>query len=176
MPEPISNLIVNLLNSEWFYALGGIWLLISIGHKSERTTLLDRLKDLISKPVITDSDDNATSVPFYPRKTFERVARAVSKALVQIPAEINTFLKNAINIPAAEINSKWSSLDKNKPVLLYHFGGQDPYSAAKILVNQGFTKVYVLTPGLFGLRWQAANLSGKSSLKDWVVNVPEENK
>jgi len=85
-------------------------------------------------------------------------------------------LKNAINIPAAEINSKWSSLDKNKPVLLYHFGGQDPYSAAKILVNQGFTKVYVLTPGLFGLRWQAANLSGKSSLKDWVVNVPEENK
>src|SRR5688572_229912 len=98
MPEPISNLIVNLLNSEWFYALGGIWLLISIGHKSERTTLLDRLKDLISKPVITDSDDNATSVPFYPRKTFERVARAVSKALVQIPAEINTFLKNAINI------------------------------------------------------------------------------
>jgi hypothetical protein len=53
--------------------------------------------DLISKPLVTDKDEKPTSVPFYPRKTFERVAIAVQTALVQIPKEINTFLKNAIN-------------------------------------------------------------------------------
>lgn len=97
MPEPILNLIANLLNSELFYVILGIWLLVSVGHKSERNSLLDKLKDLISKPIITDPDENATSVPFYPRKTFERVAKAVSTSLVQIPAEINIFLKNAIH-------------------------------------------------------------------------------
>lgn len=97
MPEPISNLFTNLLNSEWFYVLLGIWTLISIGHKSERETLTERLKDLISKPIVTDPDENALSVPFYPRKTFERVAIAVRNALVQIPAEINNGLKKWIS-------------------------------------------------------------------------------
>lgn len=97
MPEPISNLIVNLLNSEWFYIFIGIWALVSIGHKSERDLLLEKLKDLISKPVITDPDDNANSVPFYPRKTFERIAIAVRSALVQIPAQINDNLKKGIS-------------------------------------------------------------------------------
>ena len=85
-------------------------------------------------------------------------------------------IKGAVNIPLSEFNTKWNSLDKSKPVLLYQFGGPDAFAAAKTLTNQGFAKVYVLTPGLFALRWQAANLSGKSNLKDWVVNVPEENR
>jgi rhodanese-related sulfurtransferase len=85
-------------------------------------------------------------------------------------------IKNAVNIPLAEIENKWSSLDKSKPVLVYHFGGPDAYAAAKSLSNHGFEQVYVLAPGLFGLRWQAANLTGRSMLKDWVVNVPEENR
>ncbi len=97
MPEPVSNLVANLLNSEWFYVILGVWALVSIGHKSERNLLLDRLKDLISKPIITDPDENATSVPFYPRKTFERVAIAVKDALTQIPAQINNSLKKGLN-------------------------------------------------------------------------------
>ena len=96
MPEPFSNLIANLLNSEVFYVILGIWLLVSIGHKSERNQLLDRLKELISKPIVTDPDEDSTSVPFYPRKTFERVAIAVQDALTQIPAQINKSLKSAI--------------------------------------------------------------------------------
>lgn len=96
MPEPISNLITNLLNSEWFYIIAGIWALVSVAHKSERNTLLDRLKELISKPIITDPDENATTVPFYPRKVFERVAIAVRDALTQLPARINESLKSAI--------------------------------------------------------------------------------
>ena len=86
------------------------------------------------------------------------------------------ILKNAINIPISDFQSNWNQLDKNKPVLVYHFGGPESYTAAKILTNNGFQNVYVLTPGLFSVRWQAANLKGKEKLKDWVINVPEENR
>ena len=85
------------------------------------------------------------------------------------------IIKNAVSIPSTEIASKSNQLDKNKPVLVYHFSGPDAFGAAKTLIDQGFTKVYVLNPGLFSLRWQAANLKGKSYLKDWVVNIPAEN-
>ena len=86
------------------------------------------------------------------------------------------MIKGSVNIPLNEIESKSSSLDKSKPVLVYQFGGADAFTAARILTKQGFSQVFVLAPGLFSLRWQAANLSGKSNLKDWVVNVPEENR
>ena len=85
-------------------------------------------------------------------------------------------IKGAVNIPLHELEAKSSTLDKQKPVLVYQFGGPDAYTAAKTLTTQGFSRVYVLSPGLFSLRWQAANLSGKSNLKDWVVNIPEENR
>jgi rhodanese-related sulfurtransferase len=85
------------------------------------------------------------------------------------------IIKNAINVPLSQLTTESSTLDKNKPVLLYHFGGPDAFAAGKMLTDQGFHNVYVLNPGLFSLRWQAANLKGKSYLKDWVVNIPEEN-
>ena len=86
------------------------------------------------------------------------------------------IIKGSVNIPLTELESKWTSLDKKKPVLVYHFGGPDAYTAAKALTDHGFSNVYVLAPGLFAIRWQAANLKGKEHLKDWVVNVPEENR
>jgi len=86
------------------------------------------------------------------------------------------IIKNAINIPTKDLSTKSQQLDKKKPILVYQFGGPDAFTAAKTLIDQGFKNVYVLNPGLFTLRWQAANLKGKSYLKDWVVNVPEENR
>jgi rhodanese-related sulfurtransferase len=85
------------------------------------------------------------------------------------------IIKNAVNVPINDITNKSSALDKNKPVLLYNFGGSEAFAAGKILTDQGFRNVYILNPGLFSLRWQAANIKGKSYLKDWVVNIPEEN-
>ena len=105
---------------------------------------------------------------------------------VRIPEEYNNqskttwrnvgIIKGSINIPSSELNTKWTSLDKNKPVLVYSFSGSDSYGAAKTLTNHGFSQVYALAPGLFSVRWQAANLKGKEHLKDWVINVPEENR
>jgi hypothetical protein len=98
MPELISTLIANLLNSQWFYIIAGIWALASIANKKERDLLTDRLGDIISKPPIFEVDENPNSVPFYPRQAFEQISKAVASALVRIPKEINTALLKLIDI------------------------------------------------------------------------------
>ncbi|HYC29460.1 MAG TPA: rhodanese-like domain-containing protein, partial [Chitinophagaceae bacterium] len=88
-------------------------------------------------------------------------------------------IRNAVNIPITEFDQRIGSLGavKDKPVVLYHFssGSSDPYTAAKKLTDMGYTNVYVLQTGVFGLRWRAANIKGKSQLKDYVVDVPADN-
>lgn len=86
-------------------------------------------------------------------------------------------IRNAVNIPFSEFDKRVAELgtDKNKPIVVYHFGGSDPYKAARMLANQGFTQVHVLTLGIFNLRWQAANYKGRERLKEHVVDIPEEN-
>ena len=87
-------------------------------------------------------------------------------------------VNNAVNIPWADLEKRIGELGtaKDEPVVIYQFsGGTEPYKAAKLLADQGWTKVYVLAGGLFNLRWQANNLKGRSQLKDNVVDIPAEN-
>lgn len=35
--------------------------------------------------------------------------------------------------------------------------------------------VALLAGGVFNLRWKAANIKGRSALKDWVIDIPSEN-
>jgi rhodanese-related sulfurtransferase len=87
-------------------------------------------------------------------------------------------MKNAINIPAAEIEKNIVLLgDKNKPIVVYHFaGGPEAFAAAKYLSNSGFKNVTVLYGGVFSIRWTAANISGQTYLKDFVTDIPDINK
>jgi rhodanese-related sulfurtransferase len=87
-------------------------------------------------------------------------------------------LRNAISLPWAGMEKRAGELSayKNKTIIIYHLGSSpDAYKAARYLADQGFTKVYLLPGGLSSLRWQAANLKGRSGLKDLVVDVPAEN-
>jgi rhodanese-related sulfurtransferase len=87
-------------------------------------------------------------------------------------------IKNAINIPATEMETRWSELNqyKNEPIVLYGFGGgTEAFTAAGILVKKGFTKVNVLFDGIFNIRWTAGNVTGWSWLSSLVENIPEEN-
>ena len=88
-------------------------------------------------------------------------------------------IESARNIPMAELQSRANEISayKNKTVIVYGFGGSpDAFQSAKILTDEGFTKVKVLTSGLFGMRWTAANIKGQSQLMKWVVDVPEDGK
>ena len=87
-------------------------------------------------------------------------------------------IKNAISIPFSEFESKWKELkdQKDKPVIIYNFSSQpESFKAARILSDNGFSKVYVLVGGIWNLRWRAANIKGKTHLDNWVENIPEEN-
>ena len=85
---------------------------------------------------------------------------------------------NATNIPFDDLSFQMSMLDryKNKPVIIYGFSqGREVYAAAQTLSEQGFKNIYVLSRGLFNLRWTAHNLQGYQSLSKMIIDVPEEN-
>ena len=83
-------------------------------------------------------------------------------------------VKNAVNIPFAELTTT-SPPPKNQPVVLYGFNGEnDVFNAARWLKEKGYD-VYVLQGGIWNLRWASHNLKNKMYLNNWVVNVPAEN-
>jgi rhodanese-related sulfurtransferase len=87
-------------------------------------------------------------------------------------------LKNAFNIPAADINTRIKEIErfKNENVVIYGFSAdKDAYTVANTLVKHGFTNVAVLSHGIFDVRWTAANQKGQSDLKNMVVDIPEIN-
>ncbi|HEY6063507.1 MAG TPA: rhodanese-like domain-containing protein, partial [Chitinophagaceae bacterium] len=86
-------------------------------------------------------------------------------------------LKNAVNIPVADISTRYTELDKNKDILIYAFGsGKETFEAANALQKLGFTKLTVIYGGIFNMRWTAGNVKGQSYLKDFVVDIPEINR
>ena len=85
-------------------------------------------------------------------------------------------IKDAINIPVADLSRRSAELDKNKEILIYSFGsGKDPFEAANALQKLGFNKLKVIYGGVFNMRWTAGNVKGQSYLKDFVVDIPEIN-
>jgi len=87
-------------------------------------------------------------------------------------------LVNAINIPVAEMENKWTTIEsyKSKPVIIYLFtSGTGVHEAARNLLQKGFTDIYVLQGGIFNIGWTAANVKGYSSLANLKVDVPAAN-
>ena len=86
-------------------------------------------------------------------------------------------IKNAINIPTTDLQSRLTEISamKYKPVIVYGFSSSEAYTAAVKLVENGFSNVNILAGGIFNLRWRAANIKGKAALKEWVIDVPADN-
>jgi len=87
-------------------------------------------------------------------------------------------IKNAINIPAADLETRIKELDahKNQPLAVYGWtSNPEVFKAARYLADHGFRKVYVIPGGLANVRWQAANYKGRAYLNQLVIDVPPEN-
>jgi rhodanese-related sulfurtransferase len=81
----------------------------------------------------------------------------------------------ARHIPAAELQEKIASagLSKTMPLVLVGRGSDDVlFEAARTLVDQGYAKVSILTSGMWGIRWEAHNLPGKTAWNGWVIPYP----
>lgn len=87
-------------------------------------------------------------------------------------------IQNAVNIPASELRGRLVELEpyKSKDIVLYAFNSNpEAFESAKLLADNSFTKVHLLTGGLWGLRAKAANQKGLARLMKWVIDVPDDN-
>ncbi len=87
-------------------------------------------------------------------------------------------LKDAVNIPAADLEQSIAGLgtDKTKEIIIYGLGGgPEVFAVATGLYKEGFTNIKVLAGGIFNLRWTAGNVKDQSFLHDWVIDIPETN-
>jgi rhodanese-related sulfurtransferase len=86
-------------------------------------------------------------------------------------------IKGSVNIPAQTLATAYTSLSTTKPIIVTGFGNSpEAFEAAEFLTIKGYNNIYVLTPGIWGLRYRAFNYPNSMQLNNWVVDVPEENR
>ncbi|MEO8769861.1 MAG: rhodanese-like domain-containing protein [Ferruginibacter sp.] len=155
---------------------------------------IDRLLSTDRKELNCINDSYVSPVPYHimSTKEFGRFASINKDILLLDVRDANSFtnthkdsyrnvghLKNAINIPAADIEKRITELEsyKDKELLIYSLGGnKEMYEVAKILKEKGFKKINILVNGLFDVRWTIANIKGQEYLKEFVTDVPESNR
>ncbi len=107
-----------------------------------------------------------------------RTKNEYENKMAEQPWRNRGHVMNAVNIPASELQNRLGELSayKNKDIVLYTFGSNpEAFASAKLLADNGFTKVHVLTGGLWSIRAKAANQKGLTRLMKWVVDVPADN-
>jgi rhodanese-related sulfurtransferase len=107
-----------------------------------------------------------------------RTTAEFTNKVVDRPWMNRGHVANAVNIPKAELSNRLGELSayRNKDIILYTFGNNpDAFESARILAENGFTKVHMLTGGLWNIRAKAANQKGLARLMKWVIDVPEDN-
>jgi rhodanese-related sulfurtransferase len=95
-------------------------------------------------------------------RTVEEFTNQVKK----IPGEIGAISGKLSTSLFLIWTERWNEIAgmKNKNIILYSFGtNPEAFQAASLLASKGFTKVEVLTGGLWDVRWKGANLKGQSN-------------
>lgn len=149
------------------------------------------LEYALERNISPDYWKSQTSYGIFNVSTFDEMMKKDKDAIIVDMRESDQFrnesknywenighIKNAVNIPYKEMDSKTDMFpsSKDKPIILYTFSNQgDIYDAAKKLNQLGYKNVSVLFGGIWSMRWSAYNLKGKTHLRDWVVNIPAEN-
>lgn len=78
----MGEFLYDLFNSNTFWFILILWVLVCIAWKAKREKLISRLGTILSKPVIFEEDPDPDTLPFYPRRFLEKVASAFTKGLV----------------------------------------------------------------------------------------------
>jgi 3-mercaptopyruvate sulfurtransferase SseA len=84
-------------------------------------------------------------------------------------------LRTARHIPAEALRAKIASagISKSMPVVL---AGRELdvelFDSAQLLSDLGYTKVSILTTGIWGIWWEAHNLPGHAAWDGWVTKYP----
>lgn len=86
-------------------------------------------------------------------------------------------IKNAINIPLAELRKRFGEIPKDKKVILFCNSGYTSYLASRILIQKGFNNVYSLMGGIKLYKEIEKNKQNKvvEKAKVLALNIPQEN-
>lgn len=79
----MAEIFYNLLNSQAFWVVMAVWLIICIAWTERWRPVFERLGRLVIKPVIFREDPEPDNVPFYPRKFLEDAANGFRDTLKQ---------------------------------------------------------------------------------------------
>lgn len=79
----MAEIFYNLLNSQAFWVVVAVWIVICIAWVERWQPLVKRLGWLVMKPVIFQEDVEPESIPFYPRRFLEKVANGFRDTLKQ---------------------------------------------------------------------------------------------
>ena len=115
--------LYEILTSDGFYYFLVVWVLICIAAATKRNELLNRLKNLISKPIIFDVDKTEPD-GLYPRELFERTAKAFADFLEKpFNAIIDGLGKwiGSLNKLVTDENKKWLTFGYALFLLLFVF-------------------------------------------------------
>lgn len=151
------------------------WLEYSLDHKSTRTDGWEshtpyKIINVSAFDELMKKNPNAVLIDLRKSDQYKNQSKNYWENIGRI--------KNAINIPFDEFEKKTSELpaSKNQSVILYIFSNQNEvYEIAKKMHEMGYKNVNVLFGGIWNIRWTAYNIKGKSFLKDWVIDIPQEN-
>lgn len=83
--------------------------------------------------------------------------------------------RTARYIAPGEVREQIAStgLSKNTPLVLVGRGlDEELFDAARALTDLGYTKVAILTSGVWGIQWEAHNIPGHASWDAWVTKYP----
>ncbi|GEM_PF-6888238 len=136
--------LYEFLTSDGFYYFLFVWVLICIASAAKRNILLEKLKNLTSKPVIFD-EDKSEPVDFYPRTAFERIAKAIvdflEKPFISIIDGLGKWI-NGLKSLVTDSEKKWLPFGYSLFfLLLVFFIFADAIAIANTLVFYGLLDV-----------------------------------
>ncbi|MBW8011641.1 MAG: hypothetical protein FVQ83_10445 [Chloroflexi bacterium] len=160
-----SEFFYNLYNSQWFFPVLVFWLFIGVIYGSKRNSLIQRLREIFSKPIILDEDNDPDKdkLPFYPRTFLERITQGFRDTLTK---PFDNGIKGFRNFIQGQHKSLY---DEEKPlrtfgylfflVCVVIFAIADTIAIANRLSIMGLL-IYPLTPFLlnYGFAVGAATL------------------
>lgn len=99
-------------------------------------------------PVVSENVENKTLKSIDWDKAIEMSAAGAVFVDVRNPPELNDgYVSNAVNIPLPELKQRVSELPKDKDLLIYCRSGRRSEAATRILMEQGYDRVYNVLGG-----------------------------
>lgn len=82
------SLLQSIISSDWFVIVAIVWGVIAIANRKSRDLVLEKVVDLITKPIVFQSDSDPRSVKPYARQLLETLARILTSGVLGVSTRL----------------------------------------------------------------------------------------